>query len=608
MDSRINRHSLIGGATALGLLISSANFFGYIFDNSSLLLKAEAATTSQVEVWWPVEGAVLSASQPFKALLKDMPVEGYNLYWQVDGGQLNKLENNYNDYPHKEIQVDLSNWNWRGTGPYLLTFSAFSLGGQKLGEKSVSIRVEKPVSQTQTTPTSPLPTTNYSTPSNTVIATTSNPVASPLPLKKEIEIWSPENNANLKGEQAFKGVVKNLALSDYKLYWKVDSGQLNLMPDNLQDSPHKEVLVDLSGWTWKGSGPYKLGFVAKDRAGRIIATTTRAIYVNKAVSVPSLPVIPQTPTATTTVPTPTSSPVLIPPTSSGNNPLSGFKLFVNPNNPAARQAIEWKASRPADALKMEKMGQEAQAVWLGDWSGNVQDFVRQKVSEAKAASAAPVFITYNVPYRDCGQWSAGGLSAENYRTWIKNIAAGIGDGKALVVLEPDSLSLTDCLSTEAKNERYNLLSEAISTLKAKSGVLVYLDAGHAGWINAADMTERLKKAGVEKADGFALNVSNFVTTADNTRYGEEVSKNLGGKHFIIDTSRNGNGPTSDYQWCNPSGRALGNKPTTSTGNPLVDAYLWLKVPGESDGNCNGGPSAGSWWAEYALGLAKLAGW
>jgi endoglucanase len=133
---------------------------------------------------------------------------------------------------------------------------------------------------------------------------------------------------------------------------------------------------------------------------------------------------------------------------------------------------------------------------------------------------------------------------------------------------------------------------------------VYIDAGNARWVGAADMAARLKSAGIGQADGFSLNVSNFITTAANVAYGEAVSARVSGKHFIIDTSRNGMGGTADGQWCNPSGQALGEMPTTRTGHRLVDAYLWIKYPGESDGPCNGGPSAGAWWPEYALGLAR----
>ena len=98
--------------------------------------------------------------------------------------------------------------------------------------------------------------------------------------------------------------------------------------------------------------------------------------------------------------------------------------------------------------------------------------------------------------------------------------------------------------------------------------------------------------------------------------------------FVIDTSRNGQGPwtpTATYpdaqNWCNPPGRGVGVRPTLTTGIALVDANLWIKIPGESDGSCNRGvagattdpewggivdPAAGQWFPEQALELASLA--
>ncbi|HET6924300.1 MAG TPA: glycoside hydrolase family 6 protein, partial [Candidatus Saccharimonadales bacterium] len=163
-----------------------------------------------------------------------------------------------------------------------------------------------------------------------------------------------------------------------------------------------------------------------------------------------------------------------------------------------------------------------------------------------------------------------------------------------------------CLSSTDQAQRYQLLSFAISTLKANPGAKVYLDAGNPSWVAASDMAGRLKQAGIANADGFSLNVSNFIATKDNETYGAQLSALVGGKHFVIDTSRNGNG--SNGQWCNPSGRALGAAPTASTGASLVDYFLWVKTPGESDGTCNGGPAAGSWWPSYAESLALNADW
>ena len=123
------------------------------------------------------------------------------------------------------------------------------------------------------------------------------------------------------------------------------------------------------------------------------------------------------------------------------------------------------------------------------------------------------------------------------------------------------------------------------------------------------MAARLTEAGVAEANGFVLNVADDRRTPDKLVYGRELSARVAGKHFVIDTSRNGQGPAEGPDaWCNPPGRGLGRRPGVSTDDPLLDAYLWIKRPGESDGWCNGGPAAGAWWPEYALELARNAGY
>jgi hypothetical protein len=95
--------------------------------------------------------------------------------------------------------------------------------------------------------------------------------------------------------------------------------------------------------------------------------------------------------------------------------------------------------------------------------------------------------------------------------------------------------------------RQDVLARAIRLLKAHNAI-VYLDAGHPGWIAAAEMADRLRASGVARADGFSLNVSNFASVEDRA-YGDDLSRLLGGKHYVIDTSRNGRG--SNGGWCNP---------------------------------------------------------
>lgn len=290
------------------------------------------------------------------------------------------------------------------------------------------------------------------------------------------------------------------------------------------------------------------------------------------------------------------------------NPLAGRALWVPSWSQARITAGQWRASRPADAALMDRIAEQAQAQWFGDWNADIRGDVDRVVTAAAAASALPVMVAYNIPMRDCGSYSAGGAaSAAAYRGWIGGYAAGLAGRPALVVLEPDALAGLGCLPPAEQSTRFDLLRFAVETLR-NAGALVYLDAGHNRWLTPSTVAERLRRAGVELASGFSLNVSNFFSTSEETAYGEAISRLVGGKRYVIDTSRNGLGATADAQWCNPEGRALGPRPTSFTGRSLVDAFLWVKVPGESDGSCNGYPAAGTWLPEYALGLARRAAW
>lgn len=305
-------------------------------------------------------------------------------------------------------------------------------------------------------------------------------------------------------------------------------------------------------------------------------------------------------TTSTVTSTPAPTAPTVPTTTSGDN-----VFWVNPFSSAKSQADAWRTSRPADAAQMDKLASKAVASWFGDWNADVYAAVNGVVSAAAAAARIPVLVAYNIPSRDCGGLSGGGgATAGAYKTWIGAFASGLAGRKAIVILEPDALAGMGCLSLADQQVRVDLLSYAVQLLKGQPNVSVYLDAGHPNWQTASEMGTRLTRANVALADGFSLNVSNFYATSDNVTYGQKISAVVGGKHFVVDTGRNGLGPTADSQWCNPDGRALGAVPTTATGNAVIDAYLWVKVPGESDGACNGGPSAGKWWGEYALGLVN----
>lgn len=283
-------------------------------------------------------------------------------------------------------------------------------------------------------------------------------------------------------------------------------------------------------------------------------------------------------------------------------------MYVDPNSPAAQQVAAWSTTAPADAAEIQKIASQPQAKWM---SGNSSTLVAgdvQFLAARQADGKVPLIVLYNIYERDySGGYATGGApSAAAYQSWIDSFVTAVGAARVIAVLEPDALDQITNLPAADQQTRYTLLNYAVTKLKSRANIAVYLDAGNPGWVSAANMAPRLQQAGVANADGFSLNVSNFCYTSQNLTYGDSLSGLLGGgKHFIVDTSRNGLGPDPNGVWCNPSGRALGPQFTTATGDTLCDAYMFVKNPGFSDGACNGGPSWG-WWASYALGLCQRA--
>jgi endoglucanase len=289
-----------------------------------------------------------------------------------------------------------------------------------------------------------------------------------------------------------------------------------------------------------------------------------------------------------------------------HNPFTDKSLYVYPES-AAAVAAQTETGQNAEAANT--IAQHPAAIWLLPEvhpTADVASFVNGVALEAEAAGALPVFVVYGIPNRDCKNESAGGLSSTDYPAWVSAVGAGLVNHPSIVVLEPDALALAqECGNVD---ERIAELRDAASRL-AKADIMmdsegpsIYLDAGHSNWGKAADMATLLERAGVDQVQGFATNVSNFNSTDAEIAWDEQVSDLVGGAHYIIDTSRNGNGSNGD--WCNPPGRALGEAPTAIDDGTAHDANLWIKNPGESDGSCNGAPPAGEWWMAGALALVN----
>jgi endoglucanase len=293
-----------------------------------------------------------------------------------------------------------------------------------------------------------------------------------------------------------------------------------------------------------------------------------------------------------------------------DSPFLTSSLYVEPDTSAAAAAQQAATDGNTDQEAVfERLAGVPQGIWLTPEefpAGQVGPHVAGIVKDADDEGHVPVFVVYGIPDRDCtGGFSAGGLTTDTYGPWVDEIATAAGAGKsAVAILEPDALaSAIDC---DNRTERVTLLKAAVDSLRT-AGVTTYVDGGHADWIKPVDLAPLLKDVGVTTVRGFATNVSNFQTDDDERAFADRLVELIGADvHYVIDRGRNGNGSTDE--WCNPSGRAFGDAPGFVDDDTPLDAYLWVKPVGESDGECNGGPAAGAFWVARTMELAASSGW
>ena len=265
---------------------------------------------------------------------------------------------------------------------------------------------------------------------------------------------------------------------------------------------------------------------------------------------------------------------------------------------------EWN-SRKQVCIKypqIKEITREPTAFWFG--VGPKRTIRKTKNSIQRLLKRAdpylPLLVIYSIPNRDLGHHSKGGADSDKeYLKFISEFCDALGDREPIVIYEPDCIPHMEDMGLYDGLQRLRLIKKSVELL-SKTNAIIYLDIGNPGWLPVSKSISYLRMCDIHKITGFSINVSNYYATPTCFKYGKSISKGLKGKHFIIDTSRNGNGAIRDH--FNPYGRSIGNFPTTNTGDELVDAFLWVKVPGESDGKVNGGPKAGRFSHSLALDL------
>jgi len=310
------------------------------------------------------------------------------------------------------------------------------------------------------------------------------------------------------------------------------------------------------------------------------------------------------------------NPLALPVAPGAGNPLAGASFFVDPESEAAHAAL-------TDPV-IETIAREPGTARFGKFSfgkNGVPDIataVSRYLARAQVESpgTVPLLATYRILHGLCGHASDSPADAASYHNFIEGFAQGIGSYRAVLFLEMDSIITMPCLSSHGKSVREHELRDAINTLIADCPHLViYLDAGAADALSAHDAAKYLRASGVAQIQGFFLNSTHFDWTSHEIRYGEQISRLTGGKHFVVNTGENGQGPLRPRDivhaglevLCNPPGRGLGPLPTANTGYRNVDMFAWTSNPGESGGSCvAGAPPTGQYWPAYAAMLVQNA--
>jgi cellulose 1,4-beta-cellobiosidase len=352
----------------------------------------------------------------------------------------------------------------------------------------------------------------------------------------------------------------------------------------------------------------------------------------------------------------------------GKNPFKDVDFLRNAEYVAEVESSAQLHPELANAIR--KVKQYPTALWL-DSIARVPEVTgwldqAKKQQEASGKPTLTVIVLLNLPNRDCAaNASSGELSIkdggeERYRKeFIDPIAAQLAarpDQPVVAMIEPDSLAnMTTNMAypkcaVSAEVYRRSVVY-AIQKLHLPN-VNVYLDAAHAGWlgwdVNRNKMASIFRKVlqdagGYDMIRGFVTNVSNYTHLSNRDGAALELTNpcpneltyvkmlaetlalyGIKGKGFVIDTSRNGRGGIRKHwgSWCNVKGAGLGERPRAEP-IPGIDAYFWVKPPGESDGvsdpkeprydeMCAGhdaapnAPQAGKWFDAYFVDLVRYA--
>jgi endoglucanase len=235
------------------------------------------------------------------------------------------------------------------------------------------------------------------------------------------------------------------------------------------------------------------------------------------------------------------------PGASATNPIAGLPwgVYTGPDDDVYPS---YQRAEGQNKQLLARIARRPRVQWEGVWWPNDQAKAVAQEYIADTTHGNPNVLSQVAVFRldpwedDACHRLPSGSDQASYKQWINAFAAGIGNARVALVLQPD-VPFQLCVPHHSPVSM-QLLRWAAQRFSAIPHTTVYIDVGSADWISARTATRLLLAAGIRYARGFALNATHYDSTQSEVLFGARVVAALAragvrGRHFVVNTADNG---------------------------------------------------------------------